>query len=79
MISKAMSLVRQVPHQRQHRSSQLQTDHLLHLGSDNIFFWDGARVAPLHEKKEKKMKKMTIQKISLKKYFEHKDKKKNES
>jgi len=46
---------------------------LLHLGNDEFIFWDGAHVAPLHKKKESEMK---VQKISLKHYFDHKDKSK---
>lgn len=44
-----------------------------HLGNAEFSFWDGARVAPLHKKKESEMK---PQKISLKHYFYHKDKSK---
>lgn len=44
-----------------------------HLGNAEFSFWDGARVAPLHEQKESEMK---THKISLKHYFDHKDKSK---
>ena len=44
-----------------------------HLGNAEFSFWDGVRVAPLHKQKESEMK---PQKISLKHYFDHKDKSK---